>query len=293
MGIRPLPADSPDTLLAVTRGGTGRRATGWRRVAGAVAGLAVIAAGVLAGAGGAAADGRRAAATAPPPIATLGALNRWIDTAVQAKGSASFTEATLAGSTTSERKTGVVRWVKGTPTFSFSAPPGRYVGTMRAVVLADEAYAWGDERQDGRLVWWTVHEGSEFGNNPFWTQTFFELRKQLNPARMFPAFTTLPVTRSRIPVTVDGVRCWVYTARMSVAKRYSVYPTAYRPTPRVMVGGTSTVSWSVDAQGLPHRFVVVDSWPKRGSTRQVTTYGRWGSRVTVTPPSSPVDLPII
>lgn len=221
----------------------------------------------------------------PPRIKDLKSLDRWINAAVLAKGSASFSDTVLVGSTPSYVETGQVRWVNRVPEFALTSPPAQYVGELKAVVLPHEAYAYGDLEKDGHPEWTRVYEGTTKGNSVFWTEMFALLRPRLNPSKSFVKLPKLPVTRSRRPVVVDGVPCWVFSVRMTTVQRFAELAPEYRPSPQGQAGGTSTVSWWVDATGLPHRFVVVNSWPKQGSYREVTTYSGWGRPVTITRPS--------
>ena len=208
----------------------------------------------------------------PPQITTLGALNRWMNAAVLSKRSASFTHATVVGTYTSDRESGVVTWAK------VNEP---YFGTAKFVVLPTAAYRWGPwatKTDPGPPIWARV---------PRDEVQFEVLSQQLNPALMYPRLGSLKVTRSRWTVVVERTRCWVYSVVMTTEQNYGSQPGAVRPTPAALKGGTTTVSFTVDAAGLPHKVVVVDAWP-HGSYREVSTFSGWGKQSTVRAPSGPI-----
>lgn len=226
--------------------------------------------------------------TTPPRITTLSALNRWMNAAVTAKSTATYAQTTVVGAVETSRESGVVRWTDRRAAYSLTVAAGPYVGEHGAVVLPPRAYAWGEYTDDqGRPAWVMLRFGSPLGNNPYWTPQLQSLRQHLNPALLYPRLGTLPVTRNRTTVRLDGVTCWVHVVRMTTLQHFQAMPEGARTDPANQVGGITTVRFLVDARGLPHQVVATHSRPNNKYT-EVTRLSGWGDPVTIEAPTGPI-----
>jgi hypothetical protein len=238
------------------------------------------------GTGAATAEARTSAKAAKPAKpakapTTLAALDTRMDAAVRAKGSVAFTHETLVAGTASNTGAGVVRWSKGATSFDLTTRSGAI--SLRTIVAPAGWFLRSDSGNGtGPEPWVRISaNGNDLDSRLHAPEVQWTLQ-QVNPGRMFPKLGALRLSRGRAQI-VDGVACSVWSVRMTAVQAFGAQPAGTRPSPSAQQGGTATVSFSVDARGLPHKVVEVLSWPS-GSYTEVSTYRRWGAPVTVTAP---------
>ncbi len=230
----------------------------------------------------------RPTATATTTMSTLGALNAAMNAAVLARGSVAFVERTSVGDQVSNTYSGKVLWRKGVTSYDVTGT-GDYV-TQRIIAVPGARYTHDLRAEDDPTLWIELPEADSGRGNQVAALQWLE--RQMTPGRLHANLARLTVTRGTA-TTVDGVPCIAHTVRMTTAQYYSSQPATLRPAADQMNGKT-VVTYYLDKNHLPRKVVELVTWTaagKRHSYREVSTFTRWGSPVTIALPSGAHIVP--
>jgi hypothetical protein len=220
---------------------------------------------------------------------TLGALSASMDKAVQAKGSVTHTHSTTMNGQVVKTRKGVVTWRKGYASFDVTEDVIglvlHFISLPGITYLRLENSPFEEEgEEEAPSSWEEHHPGAKDADSRLIDEQLALMRQQMNPGRLYPGrpLAALKLTPGK-PATVGGVKCSVYSVKMTAAQKFASQPPSTRPSPADTRGGTVTTTFYVDPAGLPLKVVVVTSLKTLKYT-EVSTFTRWGSPVNVTAP---------
>lgn len=205
----------------------------------------------------------------------LAALDRWMNTAIMAKGSVNINQAfVVTDGFVSRREIGTVRWTKGKISFDVTQS-GQYV-IQRYIVVPGAVYQSSVKPAEE----WVGHRDVDLA--PPERDYLTQLSRRMNPSLLYPGLSRLKVTRGK-PLVIDGVRCWPYTVRMTLRQNLASRPANERWDENPLSSGTTVTTFYIDATGLPHKVVEAS---REGHTRinEVTVFTKWGTKSAITPP---------